>query len=130
MKTTRFLIAILVLFSLIPQAFTAAPAVPAAPLPALQAHTPISLITLTVINNTGRTFSVVLEGTSKLGAAKRYWFSGNTGRSNFSLEPGVYVATFYGCARSASKKLQMQTGRVVKIQCGADKRPESAITIN
>lgn len=130
MKTTRFLIAILVLLSLIPQAFTPAPALPVAPLPALQAHTPISLVTLTVINNTGLTFSVVLDGTSKLGQTKHYWFSGYTGRSNFSIEPGVYVATFYGCARSSSKRLQMQTGRVVKIKCGADNRPESAITIN
>jgi hypothetical protein len=131
MKTTRFLIAVLILLSLVPQAFTAAPTVSSAPPTSVQPHPPLRLVQLTIINNTGRVFSMVMEGTSKLGQAKIYRAFGYTGKTVITIEPGVYVATFWGCAatRQAAKKLIMSGSRTVSLKCGQTNNPRDNITI-
>lgn len=130
MKTTRILIAVLILFSLVPQAFTPLPEVNSVSESSILPHTSPMLVTLTVVNNTSGLIYFVMDGTSKRGETKIYKYSGYAGRNTYRVEQGVYVTTFWGCGwRQSAKKLQMLTNRKVTLKCGAVNDPESSVTI-
>jgi hypothetical protein len=120
MKTARIVILFLIVLSLFAQGF--APPPEPGPMEQKEANKPRpKIVELTIINNTGRYASIVLDGTSKQGLSKVYKFGSYTGKSVFRVEEGVYLATFYGCGREASKKLQMKSSRRVVLTC-ANKR--------
>jgi hypothetical protein len=129
MKTSRILITLLILLSLVPQAFAPVPA-EGPQIDVVQAGSKITIVEFTVINNTGKLVGIVMEGTSRTGVDKLYKFMGYTGKSVYRIESGVYVTTFYGCGREAAKKLQMKSSRRVTLKCG-DKNndPNDRITI-
>ncbi|GAB4484320.1 MAG: hypothetical protein Fur0016_08720 [Anaerolineales bacterium] len=129
MKNARLVILLLLVLSLFGQGFTPPPA--PSPVEQKEANKPRArLVELTVSNNTGKYVSIVLDGTTQQGLSKVYTFSAYTGKSVFRVEAGVYLATFYGCGREASKKLQMKSSRRVILTCGnKENDPEDKITI-
>lgn len=129
MKTARIVILLLLVLSLFAQGF--APPPEPGPMEQKEANKPrAKFVELTINNNTGKYVSIVLDGTTQQGVSKVYTFGAYTGKSVFRVEAGVYLATFYGCGREASKKLQMKSSRRVILTCGnKENDPEDRITI-
>ena len=129
MKTARTLIFFIIMLSLFLQGFTPPPdpgtidqVEPNKPRP--------KFVQLTVINNTGKYVSIVLDGTTRLGTDRVYKFYSYPGKTVYRVEEGVYLGTFYGCGREASKKLQMKSSRRVILKCGnTENDPTDRITI-
>ena len=120
MKTRRFVVAVLILLSLIPQAFNVSPVVNPQQPGAVLAHTPITLVTLTFVNNTGGLASFVLDGKSNLGLTKIYAYGGYIGRNTYKIEPGNYVVTFWACGRQAAKFMRITGNRKIILECKAN----------
>ena len=117
MKTRRLIVTVLILFSLIPQAFTISPAVNPQLPGSVLAHPPITLLTLTVVNTTGGLMSFIMDGKSNLGLTKIYAYGGYLGRNNYSIEPGNYVVTFWACGRQTAKFLRITGSRKIYLDC-------------
>lgn len=117
MKTRRILFVIFIVMSLLSQAFTVSPAVRPVPAQSVHAHTPITLVTLTVVNNTGGTMYFVMEGKSNLGFDKIYKYNGVLGKNNYQLERGNYVVTFWACGRQVAKLFRITGNKRVTLDC-------------
>lgn len=129
MKTARIVILFLIVLSLFAQGF--APPPERGPMEQKEANKPRpKIVELTIINNTGKYVSVVLDGTSQQGLSKVYNLGSYIGKSVFRIEAGVYLGTFYGCGREASKKLQLKSSRRVILKCSNTRNdPTDRITI-
>ena len=117
MKTRRMIVAVIISMSLLLQAFTVSPVIDPGPAVSVDAHTPITLVTFTVINNTGGVMYFVMEGKSNLGYDKIYKYNGVLGKNNYKLERGNYVVTFWACDRQVAKLFRITGNRRVTLDC-------------
>ncbi len=117
MKIRRFIVAVLILVSLVPQAFTFSPARAPQQPGSVQAHPPITLVTFTVVNNTGGLMNFIMDGKSRLGFTKIYQYGGYLGRNDYRIEQGNYVVTFWACGRQTAKLLRITGNRKIFLDC-------------
>ncbi len=129
MKLSRYLLAALFILGLFTQAFAPLPFHATQPELSKQAPKPLKIVNLTIVNNTGKVVSIVADGVSSRGYNLTYKWIVYTGKTVLRMETGVYITTFYGCGREASKKFNMVGSRRVNIKCGAQNDPTDQITI-
>ncbi len=117
MKTARTIILAIIMLSLFLQGFAPPPAPGQMDQVEMNKPRP-KFVEFTVVNNTGKVASIIMDGTTQTGVDKVYTFTSYVGKNVYRIQTGVYLATFYGCGREASKKLQMKNSRRVVLTCG------------
>ena len=117
MLIRRFIIPVLLVLSLVTQSFTISPTIHPQQPGSVLAHPPITLVSITVVNNTEGLMNFIMDGKSKLGLTKIYGYAGYIGRNVYRIEPGSYVVTFWACGRQTAKFFKVTGSKKIFLDC-------------